>query len=380
MTAARAARRVVADPRPPRPQPVRSRRRSSHDPFRPSTRMHLPQLPDHAEPVDRTVTVLAYVDRYPPEQNAGAEWMLHHLLRDSVERGHRALIATATKRPYEIEGVEVHPVRDAQGLAGQADVMISHLAWTHQAEEVADSHQVPLVYVLHNDQQVRFWRLTHHDLTVLVANSEWVAARNAGWKGLQVVVRPPVFVADYETGPPPAERTHVTLVNVYPEKGSGLFYRLARAMPDRRFLGVEGAYGNQRRPSPQDRNVDWQPQTGQITRDVYARTRVLLVPSSYESWGRVAVEAMCSGIPVIAHPTPGLREALGDAGIFADRDDQRAWRQALADLDDPDLYEKQSQASRQRAAVLDAQSRADLDTWDHTVRLAAGARPARRTP
>jgi glycosyltransferase involved in cell wall biosynthesis len=59
--------------------------------------------------------------------------------------------------------------------------------------------------------------------------------------------------------------------------------------------------------------------------DVYARTRVLLMPSERETWGRVGVEAMCSGIPVIAHPTEGLRESLGVAGMFVDRDDVAGW-------------------------------------------------------
>ncbi|MFI1769152.1 glycosyltransferase family 4 protein [Streptomyces sp. NPDC020800] len=58
---------------------------------------------------------------------------------------------------------------------------------------------------------------------------------------------------------------------------------------------------------------------------VYSRSRVMLMPSLYESWGRVAVEAFASGIPVIAHPTPGLVESLGEAGIFAYRDDLNAW-------------------------------------------------------
>ncbi|MFE4971343.1 glycosyltransferase [Kitasatospora sp. NPDC056651] len=49
---------------------------------------------------------------------------------------------------------------------------------------------------------------------------------------------------------------------------------------------------------------------------VYARSRVVLMPSSHESWGRVGVEAFASGIPVIAHPTPGLAECLGHAGIY----------------------------------------------------------------
>ncbi|UQA91872.1 hypothetical protein [Streptomyces halobius] len=44
------------------------------------------------------------------------------------------------------------------------------------------------------------------------------------------------------------------------------------------------------------------------------------------------MEPFASGIPVIAHPTPGLVESLGDARIFAYRDDLNAWIHALRSL------------------------------------------------
>ncbi|MGW8779763.1 hypothetical protein ACWGNM_17115 [Streptomyces sp. NPDC055796] len=47
---------------------------------------------------------------------------------------------------------------------------------------------------------------------------------------------------------------------------------------------------------------------------------------------RVAVEAFSSGIPVIAHPSLGLIESLGSAGIYAYRDDFQAWGDALSTL------------------------------------------------
>jgi glycosyltransferase involved in cell wall biosynthesis len=92
---------------------------------------------------------------------------------------------------------------------------------------------------------------------------------------------------------------------------------------------------------------------------VWARTRILLVPSAYESWGRVASEALCSGIPVIAHPTTGLIENLGDAGIFVDRRDTDGWIAALRRLQDPTAYETARglalarSAEQQRMRVID---------------------------
>jgi hypothetical protein len=64
-------------------------------------------------------------------------------------------------------------------------------------------------------------------------------------------------------------------------------------------------------------------------RVVYRRTRLLLMPSTYESYGRVAIEAAVSGIPTIANSTPGLEEALGSAGTFPARLAVEPWQEAI---------------------------------------------------
>jgi glycosyltransferase involved in cell wall biosynthesis len=51
-------------------------------------------------------------------------------------------------------------------------------------------------------------------------------------------------------------------------------------------------------------------------RDFYRVSRVLLVPSLWrESLGRVAVEAMANGIPVLASDRGALPETLGESGF-----------------------------------------------------------------
>lgn len=51
--------------------------------------------------------------------------------------------------------------------------------------------------------------------------------------------------------------------------------------------------------------------------DIYAQTGVLFTLSLwYESFGRVAAEAVMNGIPVLASKTGGLPEAVGEGGIL----------------------------------------------------------------
>lgn len=365
----------------------------SHNPYAAAGGYQVPQLAGRsimaAARASGPLRVFALVDRYPPAVNAGGEWMLHHLLRPLARDGHQVDVVTATVDPYDFDGVTVWPRSALAELAAGADVMVGHLMWTREAVETAARYQVPLVYIAHNHRQLRHWSLMPDNVTVLVVNSRWLAEdvhtpRQRGvpeadahgcstWNGPSIVVRPPVFTADYRLDRDPADAEFVTMVNMTAEKGSTVFYLLADADP-RQWLAVEGGYGSQAHPGSRHPGVTWQAQTANIRDDVYARTRVLLMPSEYESWGRVGVEAMAAGIPVIASPTKGLRESLGSAGIFVDRRDLRAWRRELDRLDDPDEYRLASKRALERADELDAQAESDLVRWRLTVQAAAGAR------
>lgn len=351
----------------------------SVDPYR--TRMPRPQ------PVPRLgrdlaegpVHVLAVVDRYPPLVNAGAEWMLHGLLRDSAARGHRVTVATpCCAEPYDLDGVQVHPYPAGLSVAHDAELVVGHLAFTAEAVGHAQERGLPLVYLLHNDNQARWWGIDKDRASALIWNSEWIGRKMRSERDLlgipATVIRPPLT---RQPRPASSDREFVTLVNPIEAKGSGIFYDLAARRRDLRFLAVEGAYGSQVRPGTKDGNVEWQPQTGDMAADVWPRTRVLLVPSSYESWGLAAVEALACGIPVIAAPTPGLRESLGDAATFVPHDDPAGWARALAALDDPGMYDAAAGAALIRSGQLAAQQALDLDRFDIVVRLAAGARRVR---
>lgn len=78
-----------------------------------------------------------------------------------------------------------------------------------------------------------------------------------------------------------------------------------------------------------------------------------------------AVEAIASGIPVIAHPTDGLVESLGPAGIFVDRADGQAWLDEIERLHDPAEWAEASRLSLARSAELDPQ--ADLDRFVNII-------------
>lgn len=323
--------------------------------------------------------VLVMAHLFCPAHNAGAERMLLAMLRALAGRGHHIDVVLSQDHkeitaPYNLHGIRVHPRRDKHDpfrFIADADLIVTHLENTQRASILGQMYGIPVVHVCHNTfPQTSQW-LRKGGPALAVYNSRWMAGVFAGIDVRSMILPPPVHAADYATTP----GDRVTLVNLFESKGASVFWALAERLPDRRFLGVRGAYGHQDvRDLP---NVEVLPHIDgdHMAAKVYARTRVLLMPSVYESYGRVALEAACSGIPTVAHPTPGLKESLGDAGWFADRDDVDAWERALRVLLDGRRWPKASRAAKARAGRLTPE--ADLDRWCDTVEEVAGARPVR---
>ena len=291
--------------------------------------------------------VLAWVHLYPPDHCAGAEMMLHELLLGLRERGHQVAVILDSSSEPEYEGVPLRVLdnRGSLDLINWADIVVTHLDRTGLVMDAVGNRR-PIVHLIHNDQQLKYHRVTPQYAQLVVANSEWI--RDAiRWPGETIVVPPPVHADRYRV----ARGDAITLVNLSEPKGANTFWEVAAAMPDRKFLGVIGGYGVQVVPKKVPSNVTVVPHTSNIT-EVYAKTKIVMMPSSYESWGRVGIEAAASGIPTVAHPTPGLKESLGDSGTFVDRNDIDGWVAALRGLEDRAAYERVSALALKRSEEL----------------------------
>jgi glycosyltransferase involved in cell wall biosynthesis len=120
------------------------------------------------------------------------------------------------------------------------------------------------------------------------------------------------------------EPKYVTFINPQPDKGTAVFARIAlelgRRRPDIPILVVEGrSTADSLAGLPVDLSglTNWSRMANTPDpRDFYRVSRVVLMPSLWrESLGRVAIEAMANGIPVLASDRGALPETLGDAGF-----------------------------------------------------------------
>lgn len=330
----------------------------------------------------KPLRIIGYFHLAVPEHNAGSETTVWAALRALVRRGHHvSIICDRSKTaPYTHDGIEVvrPPRRGVQSwlenFVQGSDLLVTHLDLTSQAMTLAIAVKIPLVHFVHNDAQLMYWRVdarVPYKNALTVYNSNWLAEKPSHWGGQDmpnewrapsIIVHPVVEPERYrcETG------TKITLVNPTPTKGANTFKALARQMPTREFLAVEGGYGDQviTKPGSDPKyaaigNIEWMAHTPDI-RAVFRKTKILLMPSDYESYGRVGIEAACAGIPTLAHPTEGLREAFGDAGIFIDRNDIAAWYLEVDRLLTDEVYYRQrSNAVLALADSLDPESEFD---------------------
>lgn len=134
---------------------------------------------------------------------------------------------------------------------------------------------------------------------------------------------------------------------------------------------MRGGYGVQRIPRRIPRNVELIDHVPAEAMDelVWSRTAILLAPSARESWGMTATEALQRGIPVVAHPTPGLLESLDVAGVFIDRARTREWVRVIRRLQEPEVYARRSRIAAARGVELLAISRRQATEF---VRLIEG--------
>ncbi|WP_372344747.1 glycosyltransferase family 4 protein [Streptomyces sp. KL116D] len=332
----------------------------------------------------KKLRIVARVHAMPPEHNAGAEHMLTVMLQALVERGHDVQVWLSQygglREPYTYQGVQVIPQAarlDFAAVARRADILMSHLECVPTTASIARGFGRPMVVICHNDHRPTLRDMAAGGTALGVYNSQWMRAEaelflaeypSAVRPVREIIVRPPVHAERYATKPGGA----ITLINCSVDKGALLFGELARRMPDQQFLAVRGAYGEQVIPDLPNVEVVDHVAGEEMAARVYRQTRVLLMPSVYESWGRAGVEAMASGIPVLAHPTPGLCESLGDAGLFADRADPDAWQSMLERLlNEPAEYRLASKRARSRSAELDP--RPDLEAWCAAVEEVARA-------
>jgi glycosyltransferase involved in cell wall biosynthesis len=267
------------------------------------------------------------------------------------ERGHRVIVCCKEVPNSNFQGVETTSLfagRKMRELVEQADLVCSHLEFSELAAYLARKCRKPLIHFVHNSfgRPALLSCPENQSNQYIVYNSQWIKEVSP-FPQPSMVAYPPVDWRNYQVV---TNNRYITLINVSEAKGGKVLAELALRMPDRAFLGVKGFRCEMVVEGLP--NLCYLENTPEI-RSVYSQTSVLIMPSDYESWGRVGVEAMASGLPVIAHPTPGLKESLSYAWLFCDRGRIEDWVEMIRALDNSDFRRQVSARCIQRSRELD---------------------------
>jgi glycosyltransferase involved in cell wall biosynthesis len=265
--------------------------------------------------------ILAQTPKYLPDQWSGGETMLHDNLKLLVDEGHDVRVIADNPSEKSYEEVKLYNRSYVDEGYQWCDLVITHLGSIGMAVNKCRRFQKPLIYIVHNDYEQSAVR-THSWINV-VYNSEW-CAKKLPYKGKSVVCRPIINYDRFKDITPNGE--YITMVNINENKGGKILYKIAEALPQYTFQAILGGYQEQILPQPD--NVIVRPHGLDMSK-IYGSSKMVIVPSKYESWGRVAAEAIVSGLPVITSDTLGLREVQGKYPTMFSLDDFGGWCLAI---------------------------------------------------
>jgi glycosyltransferase involved in cell wall biosynthesis len=317
------------------------------------------------------MTILFYTPHYKPKHNKGDTAYLHNIVTYLQTYYDVIVMVKNITEGYCYEGVKVIP--RCTSLFKKADLIICQLDVLREVVSLAP--KIPTLWIMHNT--FKHITIEENPQIGVIYNSE-AAKKVKPLPNDSFVLTPPVDY-DYYEG---SRGEYITLINCNENKGGKIVHEIAKRMPFHHFLQVKGSYGTQyvSTDDPQPViNMDNHAITyglGKLpnvtvvenqadVRGVYGLTRILLMPSDYESWGMTATEAMCSGIPVICTPTFGLKENVGNSGIFVERNNIDDWVKEIRKLDGKKEYTAASDAARKRAKELD--SKPKLEKFRHWI-------------
>jgi glycosyltransferase involved in cell wall biosynthesis len=176
-----------------------------------------------------------------------------------------------------------------------------------------------------------------------IANSKFTAQFYRENFGIEsTVVYPLIDRSRYVT---PLRARNVTFINPHPHKGSDLALEIAEACPHIPFTFVKAwtldseTERHLKNRIAKLKNVQLRQRT-RVMRDIYCDARIVLAPSKWEeAFGRIAAEAHCSGIPVIAAKRGGLPEAVGPGGVVIESQAPvEVWKEAVCRLWHDETY------------------------------------------
>lgn len=294
--------------------------------------------------------ILVLVHYYFKKNKAGGEKYLHYFLKiikDIYKDKCQITVLLPEKEKiekYTYDDFIIYETneKDFLGYIKNCDLVITHLNHSYNVSNYCEKINKKYITIIHSFD-------THYNNVIIRPNNIIIYNCYNTYKKYSdihvfnknfFIINPYVPYLEYNKHYLNIEdREYITLVNLNNHKGYDVLIELAKHFKNKKFLAVKGGYAQQNvKLLKQYSNIHIIDSTEDMLNNVYLKSRIILMPSVAESYGMVAAEATCLGIPVICSNLDGLKDNLGKIGLYCEKGNINEWIDKINILDDFNTY------------------------------------------
>ena len=289
----------------------------------------------------------------------GAQRMLDMWCSHEAHRWDTHILTVGARGPFEFAGATVHSELDRAAVLSLIEALQPDLLVHHEpTDKNGINSRCPQVWILHCTNSLRESPPKHVTPAAVFSNFD-SREIHSGWRQLSLKVLPlQIDTREFR----PTKRKHVGLVcgivgRLHEDKVPRSFIEalLEHGKPGPwriRFIGHGLDTGYQQFVREKLANLPWVDFSGDVTPSkmpsALRQLDAVMIPTDAahgETGSYAALEAMATGLPVIARDLPGLRYNCGDAPLYAREDAELLAR--LRELDDADARSEAGDKGRE---------------------------------
>ena len=273
--------------------------------------------------------ILAYVKLYAHKNKSGGELYLHRFLK-GLDKDDDILVMLESDdhyREYKYDNIKIVETNEKHSIFNilQFDTIITQLDFLPKVNEFCLKNNKKVINIFHCSvpDNIPYYK---NDKIIKIFNSNYVkkmALHDSNIKKMNncFLLYPHIDFEKYNKCCNKIEdREYITFVNPQRSKGGDVVEQLAKMYPEKKFMIVKGGYYPHLQELHRYKNLSnchIVNNTSNMIKNVYSKTRILLMPSRYETYGMCPAEAQSMGIPTIANKkSGGLVENLGKIQLY----------------------------------------------------------------
>jgi len=303
--------------------------------------------------------IAAYVKLYALHNKSGGELYLHHLIKDIMKNieCEVTIFCYDSDTPREINDDNIieyyddvkiiNLTKDDKTVLNNFDIILTHLDMTAQVCDYCLYKKIKCFLIIHSYLKCHT-EYTKNDNIFTIYNAPLIKSeyKNTGHTNNYNCIILPFFNFElynkyymYEI----EDREYITFVNPQIMKGANVVLKLAKYYPNKKFLIIEGGYYRHKQLLKEFKalpNCHVVKPTDNMLNDIYLKSRIVLQPSDFETWGMVASEAASLGIPVLINKNSnGLTANMGKMCLGGfDSENPEYYIKYIDMLDDKNIY------------------------------------------